>query len=93
MENWVGHLSGHLEIGVTDWGHDFEGYSEQACQQLEVAGVLEAGNLWDRLPSGVAEQELWRQSGWEGYPRQQVSRGAAGTYNRQEDLEAGPGLA
>lgn len=93
VENRVGHLSGHLETGMTDRGHDFEGYSEQASQQPEEAGLLEVGKLWNRLPSGAAEQELWRQWGQAGYPRHQVSRGAAGTRSRQEDLETGPGLA
>lgn len=61
QENEICHSSRHLEIGMADWHHDFEDFSEQACQQLGEAGVLEEGDLWERLPIGVVEQELSRQ--------------------------------
>lgn len=59
--NEVCHLSRHLETGMTGWGNDFEGCSEQACQQVGEAGGLEEEDLWDRLPSGAAEREVSRQ--------------------------------
>lgn len=87
QENELCHLSGHLETGMADWGNDFEGCAEQARKQLGEAGVLEEGDLWNKLPRGVAEQELLRRLGQEGYPRHQGSSRAVESYSEQ-GLEA-----
>lgn len=91
-ENEICHSHKHLEIGVADWGHDFEGCSEQSCQWLGETGVLAEEDLWDRPPSGGVEWELLRQLGWEGYPWHQDSCGAVESYGSQQDQEADPGL-
>lgn len=62
-ENEIYHSCKHLEIGMAAWGHDFEGCSEQSCQQLGETGVLAEEDLWDRPPIGGVEQELSRQLG------------------------------
>ena len=65
-EDEVCHSSRCLETGTAGLGAGFEGCSELACQQLGQAGVLEDGDLRERLASGAAGHELLRQLGQEG---------------------------